>query len=91
MRGLNRVAVCAALASLAMTGLAGPAVAQQGQRLPDNFKYELKGNERIPKGNTVTNPDGSTRKVIPQGRCATIKEKSADGSQVRTWSECQPK
>lgn len=89
MRGTNRVALCAAAAALAVAGLAGAASAQD-QRTPKQWNYELKGGKPVPKGNRVTNPDGSWREVIRQGACTTIKEKTASG-EYRETRECTPK
>ena len=89
MRVPNRVAVCAAVASLAMVGFAGAASAQD-QRTPKGFSYDLKGGRPVPKGNRVTNPDGSWREVIRQGACTTVKEKTASG-EYRETRECTPK
>ena len=89
MRVTNRVAVCAAVAALAMVGLTGIANAQD-QRTPSGWSYELKGGRPVPKGNRVTNADGSWREVLRQGACTTIKEKTASG-EYRETRECNPK
>jgi hypothetical protein len=89
MRETNRVALYAAAASLAVAGLAGTASAQD-QRIPKQWSYELKDGKPVPKGNRVTNPDGSWREVIRQGACTTIKEKTASG-EYRETRECNPK
>ena len=89
MRVSYRVAVCAAVASLAMAGFAAVASAQD-QRTPKGWSYELKGGRPVPKGNRVTNPDGSWREVILQGACTTVKEKTASG-EYRETRECNPK
>ena len=85
-----------ALAVVAGFGLASVAVAQaappaqkQAQVTPTpkgwNYQLDSKGN-RIPKGNRVTNPDGSWREEIGQGKCKTIKEMSAKGEYRETHS-----
>ena len=89
MRVSNRVALCAAAGLCAVAGLAGTASAQD-QRTPKTFSYELKGGRPVPKGNRVTNPDGSWREVIRQGACTTVKEKTASG-EYRETRECNPK
>lgn len=89
MRVSNRVAVCAAVASFAMAGFAGVANAQD-QRTPKSWSYELKGGRPVPKGNRVTNADGSWKEVIRQGACTTVKEKTASG-EYRETRECDPK
>ena len=89
MRVSYRVAVCAAVASLAVARFTGVASAQE-QRTPKGFSYDLKGGRPVPKGNRVTNPDGSWREVIRQGACTTVKEKTASG-EYRETRECTPK
>jgi hypothetical protein len=80
----------AALAAAAVC--ASPAVAQdqQNQNTPSNFSYEIKDGKRVPKGNRVTNADGSWRETVRQGNCVTIKEKSASGEYKET-RQCNPK
>jgi hypothetical protein len=89
MRVSYRIAVCAAVASLAVATFASVAGAQE-QRTPKGFSYDLKGGRPVPKGNRVTNPDGSWREVIRQGACTTVKEKTANG-EYRETRECDPK
>ena len=43
----------------------------------------------MPKGNRVTNPDGSWREEVRQGNCVTIKERSAAGEYKET-RQCNP-
>jgi len=43
----------------------------------------------VPKGNRVTNPDGSWREELKQGNCVTIKERSAAGEYKET-RQCNP-
>ncbi|HXC73086.1 MAG TPA: hypothetical protein VN640_09635 [Sphingomicrobium sp.] len=61
----------------------------QNQQTPKNFNYEIKDGKRVPKGNRVTNPDGSWREEVRQGNCVTIKEKSASGEYKET-RQCNP-
>jgi hypothetical protein len=56
----------------------------QGQSTPNNFNYEIKDGKRVPKGNRVTNADGSWREELRQGSCVTIKEKTASGEYRET-------
>ena len=61
----------------------------QNQQTPKGWSYEIKDGQRVPKGNRVTNPDGSWRETIKQGNCVTIKEKSAAGEYKET-RQCNP-
>ena len=85
---MNRGFVPRLAIALAGFALAGAAVAtaqsgqvdqpkQQIQHTP--FNYDVVNGQRVPKGNRVTNPDGSWRETIRQGNCTTVKEKSAAG------------
>jgi hypothetical protein len=65
------------------------AVQAPQQDTPKNWSYEIKNGERVPKGNRVTNPDGSWREELKQGNCVTIKEKSATGEYKET-RQCNP-
>ena len=67
------VALAATAASAAYAQVAGDAATPKG------WSYEIKDGKRVPKGNRVTNPDGSWREEIRQGSCVTIKEMSAAG------------
>ena len=65
------------------------AAAPQTQHTPKGWSYEIKDGKRVPKGNRVTNPDGSWREEVKQGNCVTIKEKSASGEYKET-RQCNP-
>jgi hypothetical protein len=78
------VAICAA------AGFASASYAQQqDQRTPKDWSYEIKDGKRVPKGNRVTNADGSWREEVRQGNCVTIKERSAAGEYKET-RQCNP-
>lgn len=47
--------------------------------VPKNFNYELRDGKRVPKGNRVTNADGSWREEIRKGTCIEVKEMTAAG------------
>ena len=69
---------------VASLGIAAAAAAyaapgQQAQATPKGWNYEIKDGKRVPKGNRVTNADGSWREEIRQGKCVTIKEKTSAG------------
>ena len=83
----------AALVGLALAGAAFAAVQpsmgdqakkQQVQHTP--FNYDVVNGQRVPKGNRITNPDGSWRETVRQGNCTTVKEKSAAGEYKETRS-----
>lgn len=75
-----------AFGATAATAAAAPG---QDQRTPKGWSYEIKDGKRVPKGNRVTNPDGSWREEVKQGHCVTIKEKSATGEYKET-RQCNP-
>ena len=69
---------------VASLGIAAAAAAyaapgQQAQATPKGWNYEIKHGKRVPKGNRVTNADGSWREEIRQGKCVTVKEKTSAG------------
>ena len=74
-------AAAGAVAGLAMaTAASAYAQPQQtAQSTPKGWNYEIKDGKRVPKGNRTVNADGSWREEIRQGKCVTIKEKTADG------------
>ncbi len=51
---------------------------------PKGWNYEIKDGKRVPKGNRVTNADGSWREEVRQGSCVTVKEKTANGEYKET-------
>ena len=91
MRAILRKALTIGVAACtAATGLATAAHAQaQDQKTPKGWSYEIKDGKRVPKGNRVTNPDGSWREEVRQGNCVTIKERSATGEYKET-RQCNP-
>jgi hypothetical protein len=87
----GRMLVLGAAAFVAAAACATPSLAQdqQDQRTPKNFSYDIKDGKRVPRGNRVTNADGSWRETVRQGNCVTIKEKSAGGEYKET-RQCNP-
>ena len=88
----KRALVLAGVALVAAAGYATVASAQepgQNAATPKNWNYEIKDGKRVPKGNRVTNPDGSWREEVRQGNCVTIKERSASGEYKET-RQCDP-
>lgn len=70
------------VSAFALGATAAYAAAQptpQSQETPKGWSYELKNGQRVPKGNRVTNPDGSWREELKQGNCVTVKEMSKAG------------
>ncbi|NUQ19102.1 MAG: hypothetical protein HOP95_11765 [Sphingomonas sp.] len=78
-----------ALGATAAYAATGQTQDQQGRQTPKGWSYELQNGQRVPKGNRVTNPDGSWREEVKQGNCVTIKEKSAAGEYKET-RQCNP-
>lgn len=74
---------------VAATGLAAIASAQD-RSTPNSWSYEIRDGKRVPKGQRVTNADGSWREEVRQGNCLTIKEKTAQG-EYRETRQCDPK
>ena len=82
-RILKTAAVLGGIALVAAVGYAS-AAAQASAPVPKNWNYEIKDGKRVPKGERVTNADGSWREEVRQGKCITIKEKSAAGEYKET-------
>jgi hypothetical protein len=86
----SRALIIGAVAFVAAASMASAAQAQdQDQRTPKGWSYEIKDGKRVPKGNRVTNQDGSWREEVRQGNCVTIKERSAAGEYKET-RQCNP-
>jgi len=83
-RSLKTAIVLGAVALVAAAGFATAAFAQDNQSTPKGWNYEIKDGKRVPKGERVTNADGSWREEVRQGKCVTIKEKSAAGEYKET-------
>jgi hypothetical protein len=75
--------------AFAATAAYATVASAQNQQTPKNWSYEIKDGKRVPKGNRVTNPDGSWRETVRQGNCVTVKEKSAAGEYKET-RQCNP-
>ena len=84
----RKAMVLAGVALVAAAGYATMASAQD-QKTPRGWSYEIKDGKRVPKGNRVTNPDGSWREEVRQGNCVTVKERSASGEYKET-RQCNP-
>lgn len=68
---------------------AAPQQSQGTERTPKGWSYDIKNGQRVPKGNRVTNPDGSWREQVKQGNCVTVKEMSANG-EYKESRQCNP-
>jgi hypothetical protein len=89
-RTAKRALLAGAVAIVATAAYATAAAAQaQTQQTPKGWSYEMKDGKRVPKGNRVTNPDGSWREEVKQGNCVTVKERSATGEYKET-RQCNP-
>lgn len=79
------------IGAAAFVAAAGGATIASGQgqqpQTPKGWSYELRNGQRVPKGNRVTNPDGSWREEAHQGNCVTVKERAATGEYKET-REC---
>jgi len=71
------------LGAVAFVAMAGTANAQN-QTTPRGWNYEIKDGKRVPKANRVTNADGSWREETKQGKCVTVKERTAAGEYKET-------
>ncbi|MES2137252.1 MAG: hypothetical protein V4502_09380 [Pseudomonadota bacterium] len=85
----DKTLIVGVVAFIAAAGFATFASAQN-QQTPSGWNYEIKDGKRVPKGNRVTNPDGSWREEVRQGNCVTIKERSASGEYKET-RQCNPR
>lgn len=84
----RRLMVVSGVALIAAAGLPAVAAAQD-LKTPRDWNYEIRDGKRVPKGNRVTNADGSWREEVRQGRCITVKERSASGEYKET-RQCNP-
>ena len=74
----------AVLGTFAVAAAFGFTAAAAAQSTPKNWTYEIKDGKRVPKGQRLTNPDGSWREEVRLGKCITIKEKSPTGEYKET-------
>ncbi|MEO7504966.1 MAG: hypothetical protein ABIT69_07275 [Sphingomicrobium sp.] len=81
MNRLLKTVLIAGVVAFAAT--AGSAAFAQGvgqdQSTPKGWNYDIKDGKRVPKGNRVTNADGSWREETRKGSCVEVKEMSATG------------
>jgi hypothetical protein len=83
MKRFSKGALVIGAALMAVSGSAAFAQSASGkdglQATPKGWNYEIKDGKRVPKGERVTNADGSWREETRQGSCVTVKEKTAAG------------
>jgi hypothetical protein len=86
MKSISKTAaLLGGIALVAAAGFASAASAQAvSQATPKGWNYEIKDGKRVPKGDRVTNADGSWREEVRQGKCITVKEKTAAGEYKET-------
>ena len=78
-----------ALGATAAYAAAVPQQSPQGEQTPKGWSYDIQNGQRVAKGNRMTNADGSWREEVKQGKCTTVKEKSASGEYKET-RQCDP-
>ena len=88
LRSNRKLLLLGAGALVLVAGWATTAIAQ-AQSTPKGWNYEIRNGKRVPKGNRVTNADGSWREEVKQGNCVTVKEKSPTGEYKET-RQCNP-
>lgn len=86
MRAKRAILAVAATVLVGAGGFASAAYAQD-RPTPPNWQYDIQNGKRVPRTNRVSKPDGSWREEIRQGKCVTIKERSATG-EYRETRQC---
>ena len=89
IKAVTKTLVVGAVAIAATAAYAAAQPAPQPASTPKGWSYEIKNGQRVPKGDRVTNPDGSWREQVKQGNCVTVKERSATGEYKET-RQCNP-
>ncbi|MBA3527228.1 MAG: hypothetical protein M3438_05795 [Pseudomonadota bacterium] len=80
MKKLLIVGAAGLVAAMGFATIAAAAAADpKSQTVPKGWNYEIKDGKRVAKANRQTNADGSWREENRQGKCVTVKEKSAAG------------
>jgi hypothetical protein len=89
MKTTAKIVLIVGAAALGAT--AAYAAAPPQQQTPKTWSWTKgKDGKRVERPSEVTkNPDGSTREVIRNGKCTTIKERSATG-EYRETRQCDP-
>jgi hypothetical protein len=89
IKAVTKTLVVGAVAIAATAAYAAAQPAPQPASTPKGWSYEIKNGQRVPKGDRITNPDGSWREQVKQGNCVTVKERSATGEYKET-RQCNP-
>ena len=90
MKKTAKIVLLAGAIALGATAAYAAQPAQNPQQsTPKGWSYSIQNGQRVPKGNRVTNSDGSWREEVKQGNCVTVKEKSASGEYKET-RQCNP-
>jgi hypothetical protein len=86
-----KIVLIAGAVALGATTAYAAAPPQPQQQTPKGWSWTPgKGGKRTERPSEVTtNADGSTREVIKNGKCVTIKERSASG-EYRESRQCNP-
>ncbi len=80
---MKKLLIVGAAGLVAAMGFATVATAAdpQSRGTPKGWNYEIKDGKRVPKAsNRQNNADGSWREEVRQGKCVTVKEKTATGA-----------
>ncbi|MBA2772269.1 MAG: hypothetical protein H0U34_09730 [Sphingomonas sp.] len=78
---MNKLLIVGAAGLVAAMGFATVAAAAdpKSRSVPKGWNYDIKDGKRVSKANRQANADGSWREEVRQGKCVTVKEKSATG------------
>lgn len=78
------------VAVVVAVGAISPAFAQRGEaeaKTPANWSYQIVNGRRVPRGNRVTQADGSWREEVRDGGCTTVRTMSNSG-EYRETRQC---
>ena len=84
MKKVSKTGLVLGALTLGLTFGYASGAAAQNQSVPKDWNYEIKDGKRVPKAKRVTNPDGSWREEVRQGKCVTVKERTAKGEYKET-------
>ncbi len=89
---IAKLTLAAGIVAVAAAGIAtfSPAFAQRSEKsakTPEGWSYEIRNGRRVPRGNRVTQADGSWREETRDGACVTVRTMSA-GGEYRETRQC---